>query len=411
MVVQDTFRLLQYNIRKSKDTVAAPLLADPRTRQFHILAIQEPWNNPFVQTSYNPSSSNFWLSAQEVQTARVAFYISKDISLSSWTVRHISPDLAVLNIQIQFQDEVRDIQIYNVYNPPPYSLYDSTGPTTLRDLKQDLISYPNEYTIVLGDFNLHHPIWNSRSRLTQHAYADFLIDIMDEFKFQLLTPQGLETWSARDTNSTIDLTFATSFLSEALVKCDLEQDLDHQSDHLPICTEFGLHVTYQKPVPRRAWKRLNEELLLQSLRSNPVFSTEVIAELYTKEQIDQEVSRIHAAFLDAIDLSVPWSKPCQFSQGFWTQQCTETTLRARYLRRQAPNSDEYRAAIQAKKKTVQKAKIVHFRTQVQAATETSGIWRLAKWARTKSHLPPPIPQCPTLVTPEGQLATSFEEKE
>ena len=62
MVVQDTFRLLQYNIRKSKDTVAAPLLADPRTRQFHILAIQEPWNNPFVQTSYNPSSSNFWLS-------------------------------------------------------------------------------------------------------------------------------------------------------------------------------------------------------------------------------------------------------------------------------------------------------------------------------------------------------------
>ena len=141
---------------------------------------------------------------------------------------------------------------------------------------------------------------------------------MDEFKFQLLTPQGLETWSARDTNSTIDLTFATSFLSEALVKCDLEQDLDHQSDHLPICTEFGLQVTYQKPVPRRAWKRLNEELLLQSLRSNPVFSTEVIAELYTKEQIDQEVSRIHAAFLDAIDLSVPWSKPCQFSQGFWT---------------------------------------------------------------------------------------------
>ena len=42
MVDLDTFRLLQYNIRKSKNTVAAPLLADPYIREFYILAIQEP---------------------------------------------------------------------------------------------------------------------------------------------------------------------------------------------------------------------------------------------------------------------------------------------------------------------------------------------------------------------------------
>ena len=329
MVVPDTFQLLQYNIHKSKNTVAAPLLADPYIREFHILAIQEPWNNPFVQTSYNPSSSNFWLAVQECQATQVAFYISKDIATSSWSVRYISPDLAVLNIQIQFQDIVQDVQIYNVYNPPPYSLNDTTGPTTLHELKQDLISYPNEHTIILGDFNLHHPIWNSWLRLTQHAYADFLIDIVDEFKLQLLTPQGLETWSARDTNSTIDLMFATPFLSEALIKCDLEHNLDHQSDHLLIRTELQLQVTHQKSTPRRAWNRLNQDLLLQSLRLNPVFST--VTELYTKEQIDQQVSQIHTAFLEAIDYSVPWSKPCQYSQGFWTQQCTETTLCARQL--------------------------------------------------------------------------------
>ena len=49
--------------------------------------------------------------------------------------------------------------------------------------------------------------------------------------------------------------------------------------------------------------------------------------------------------------------------------------------------------------------------QVHEATEKpGGIWRLAKWARTKSHLPPPIPQFPTLQTENG-LATTFEEKE
>jgi hypothetical protein len=86
MVALDTFRLLQYNIHKSKNTVAVPLLADPCIKEFHILAIQEPWNNPYVRTSYNPSSSNFWLVVQECQATRVAFYISKDIPTTSWSV-------------------------------------------------------------------------------------------------------------------------------------------------------------------------------------------------------------------------------------------------------------------------------------------------------------------------------------
>ena len=311
MVTTDTFRLLQYNVHKSKDTVAAPLLADPRIGEFHVLAIQEPWNNPFVRTSYNPSSSNFWLKIQDCQNARVAFYVSKNIPTSSWTVRYISPDLAVLNIQVEFQDIIRNVQIYNVYNPSPCSYYDTEGPTTLNNLRQDLSLYPDEHTIVLGDFNLHHPIWNSRSRLTQYAYADLLINIIEEQGLQLLTPQGLETWSARGTSSTVDLAFASPFLSETLVKCDLEYSLDHQSDHLPVCVELQLEVAQHKSTLKRAWEKLDQERLLQSLSANLVFNS--AAELNTREQVDRQVSQIHAAFLEAIDYSVPWKKPCRYS--------------------------------------------------------------------------------------------------
>jgi hypothetical protein len=54
---------------------------------------------------------------------------------------------------------------------------------------------------------------------------------------------------------------------------------------------------------------------------------------------------------------------------------------------------------------------VHFCTQVHEVAESpNGIWKLAKWACTRSHLPPAIPQCPSLVTP-NRLATTFEEKE
>lgn len=56
-------------------------------------------------------------------------------------------------------------------------------------------------------------------------------------------------------------------------------------------------------------------------------------------------------------------------------------------------------------------KLTHFRTQVYEASEKpNGIWRLAKWARTKNHLPPLVPQFLDLHTSNG-LATTFEEKE
>jgi len=67
--------------------------------------------------------------------------------------------------------------------------------------------------------------------------------------------------------------------------------------------ELQLQVTYQKSIPKRAWDRLNQDLLLQNLRSNLVFNT--VTELRTKEQINQQVSQIHTAFLKAIDYLVP----------------------------------------------------------------------------------------------------------
>lgn len=161
MTGKKTFQILQYNLHKSKDAVTVPLLADLRTREFQVLAVQEPWINPYMYTSYNPTSSNFWLAIQECRDSRVAFYISKDIPPTSWSVRYINPDLVVLNIKVMFEDTERHIQIYNIYNPPPVSTSDSAGPTSLRELRQDLEAHESEHIIILGDLNLHHPLWNN----------------------------------------------------------------------------------------------------------------------------------------------------------------------------------------------------------------------------------------------------------
>ena len=95
--------------------------------------------------------------------------------------------LYTLNIKVYFTDIVQTLQIYNVYNLPPISTQDTTGPSTLPVLYKDLQESLHEHTMVLGDFNVHHPLWGGRTMLSQHAYADKLIDIVEEHNLTQLT--------------------------------------------------------------------------------------------------------------------------------------------------------------------------------------------------------------------------------
>ena len=54
-------KVLQYNVQKSKDKVIAPLLADKTAATYDILALQEPWQNPYKNTTYYPNSSVFYI--------------------------------------------------------------------------------------------------------------------------------------------------------------------------------------------------------------------------------------------------------------------------------------------------------------------------------------------------------------
>jgi hypothetical protein len=53
MITQNMLTILQYNVRKSKDTVMATLLRDPGIDKYDILATQEPWRNPFSDTTHH----------------------------------------------------------------------------------------------------------------------------------------------------------------------------------------------------------------------------------------------------------------------------------------------------------------------------------------------------------------------
>jgi hypothetical protein len=83
MVGHQELRILQYNVQKSRDVVLASLFQDPRTLEYDVLAIQEPWRNPFIATSYNPLKAHFQLTYLDDAATRVCFYINKRINPST----------------------------------------------------------------------------------------------------------------------------------------------------------------------------------------------------------------------------------------------------------------------------------------------------------------------------------------
>ena len=94
-----TLSILQHNTMKSRDKVMASLLRDKRIIKYDILAIQEPWRNPFMNTTHNPIPQHFELAYHNHRKTRVCFFINKRIGSSQWSVTHHTPDLSTLELR------------------------------------------------------------------------------------------------------------------------------------------------------------------------------------------------------------------------------------------------------------------------------------------------------------------------
>jgi hypothetical protein len=54
-------KILQYNVRRSRDMVMASLLRNLGIDDFDLIAIQEPWKNPYTATTHHPIKDRFYL--------------------------------------------------------------------------------------------------------------------------------------------------------------------------------------------------------------------------------------------------------------------------------------------------------------------------------------------------------------
>lgn len=400
------FKILQYNVQASKDKVMVPLLADKKTRRYDVLAIQEPWKNPSAPTTYKARGNGFYLAHNNVPS-RACFYINEKLDPNTWTVVYHSSDYCTFILKA----EGRTWNIHNIYSEPP-GAYNVTRYNTPIPLLIDTLKAPAEHLLV-GDFNLHHPMWSGIQDPTCHDAAAPLIRANNQAGLQLLSPIGQVTWARGPSRSTLDLTFGTETIQNRLLTCSIDYDMDNGSDHLPIGTTFALEAPIAPERARRNWKEID----IEKVKTGSKLLIPYPVEWGTEQGVEMYTGYLIQFIQELIEASVPWCRKSQHTVPWWSEEIKEAIKKERRFKRvwlRTRSGQDRMNLLNAsddKKHLIKRAKQKTFREQVdEASRDPNGIWKLARWARKEGGKPPDLPTMPPLNT-GTEIAYTIAEKE
>ncbi|KAJ6176718.1 hypothetical protein N7485_003632 [Penicillium canescens] len=384
----------------------ADFLRNPRVLEADIIAIQEPWENPYTETTHHPAKATHELvypTSNECsgERTRVCMLISKRVG--QWT--HHAHGRDVHELRIKQQGEQGELRIFNIYNP--------VGCIDTIMKLEDLFGRNIRSSIVLGDFNLHHPAWGGEDAV-QDANADALIELTDSADLDLWLAPGTITRDESGHQTTIDLVFGSHDLSERFLVSEIARECHAHSDHLPIRTILDISTTSttDSQPKRRNWKAMETEKFDKFVAANLRGKTWSLA---TPRQIDEAVEHFIDIINRAVEESTPWARPSQYANPSFTGECREAVKETRRLFRRyiATHSEEdwevYKLARNQKGRIIKRALRSGFREFVKEAINQGpqGLWRMSKWARNRGQEQSSI--MPPLKTADG-IAESTNEK-
>ena len=140
-------------------------------------------------------------------------------------------------------------------------------------------------------------------------------------------------------------------------------------------------------------------------------------QLESSEAIDQYSSYLTSFSQEIIERAVPWAKPSEKATPWWTLEIGQAVQFERQVRRDQERSGleqdwkKWQEAGRTKRKLIIQAKRQSFQEAIHEAAENGdGIWKLAKWGRTKAQKPNELPIMPTLVIEQGNTTSTIMEK-
>lgn len=284
-----------------------------------LLCLQEPYTIP--QTRLPHSSHSAWtlhlptvpLTGQT--RPRACTYTNRKL-LPDHLISPIpcnSPDITALSISRA--QPLPPITVINVYNPP-------TAFTSLPPLRALLDSLPVDHEsplFLLGDFNLHDPLWNPTGYDRSDPQADDLLDALFGHDLTLISQPGVPTFTGGvGTETTIDLVFANAAAREVAAECitDNQDKIGLLADHRAIITTVSASLPEVSAQTRGyAWSKADWEVANGSLATRlAAFAVPA----HDPDLIDSAAEELTQAIIAACDTGVPRANPCPHSKRWWS---------------------------------------------------------------------------------------------
>lgn len=169
----------------------------------------------------------------------------------------------------------------------------------------------------------------------------------------------------------MDLSLATTHLASRVIRYEIESDMNHESDHLPIATCIDKRATYRQRQMGRNWKGMDRKTLRLELgrrlppRRRP----------RTKTAPGSYVAEIVSALVQAIDISVPARIPRSKAKTGWDEERSWILAETKQLRRAYGSThtekawEAYRSARGRKGKIIGKALSKMHRQTIERVAE------------------------------------------
>ncbi|GAA5836146.1 hypothetical protein JCM5353_002632 [Sporobolomyces roseus] len=381
----------------------------PTQHIYHYTATRYP--PPSRATTLTPNLSPHWkillpsqnsLDSQSTNPPRSVILVNSRIHPASITQLLVPNTRDVVAADFKVDDSV--IRIVSVYNPcssseaatPLSNLFSSTSPP---------------YSVVSGDFNARHSLWEPTLNKTPTEHANTLADTFLSLGLQPLLPPGTITYPR--SSAPINLVMGSSATAELTIRCSVAPPFfDKASDHLPLLTVLKLIPALRDSPPRLNFKRNNPETLKKAYLQISKPRLLIPLSLSSQQEIDKEVERLTEDLTHSISASTPYLRPSSFSEPWWSKEIENLVRVAASARNFAfSHRDDEGAQVRAvvarkhKKAAIIRAKSQYQNNLIEKITDQNLFQALRRSQNrsSSSSLPP-------LVKPDSSLAVSFSDK-
>jgi ribonuclease HI len=368
------------NCAKGHATTIDIIQKSAQDNQCFALLLQEPW----VEKDNTPPQHPLFNSYFPSNKPKCVIYTKKNI---------------IAHPTFMYKDSYIGLKI-NLENNSQFTLYNFYSPGVSRSFS-DLITttgfIPNTSSIIMGDFNSHHPWWGAHLHVHKRRleHDNIIANWFNIHKYTLHNTPGIPTFfSFRNTKlSVLDLALSNGKIGQKVISWECNKNTT--SDHA-LCSLFLNISPLINITPKLNWRRANWTQFQQDIKD----STKDLL----RNPLDLGITKDHSlerveSFLDQIQLAIDKNVPLKSKQShlapWWNHNLTILKHQATTATRRARQSDDVNLRKDASDKRkklnlcLKNTKMMYWSKQLEM-TNTTNVWKTIRNKQTHRQPIPPL---------------------